>query len=142
MGALSSMTDHHSISTRSDIDIRKDVIGLIATYPPLAYDRHYIDVQVENGLVTLTGNLRTPINRTYLNAEAVKVEGVTGVNTDALFDDETIRLHTGRVLPPGVMVNVTNGVVVLSGELDGVDVDAMGATVAAVPGVVRVLVRD
>jgi osmotically-inducible protein OsmY len=135
------MAEHHTISARSDLDIRKDIIALITTYPPLAYDRHHIDVHVHDGQVVLTGNVRTPINRTYLQSQAVGVEGVTGVDTSRLYDDESLRTDAGRVLPTGVVVNVNNGVVVLSGDLAGENVDALGSAVAALPGVVRVLVR-
>jgi osmotically-inducible protein OsmY len=135
------MAEHQTISARSDLDIRKDIIALITTYPPLAYDRHYIDVHVNDGQVVLTGNVRTPINRIYLQSQAVAVEGVTGVDASRLYDDESLRTHAGRVLPTGVVVNVNNGVVVLSGDLAGENVDALGSAVAALPGVVRVLVR-
>lgn len=134
------MTDLQTISTRPDMDIHEDVIRIILTYPPLANDRHHIDVAVENGIVTLRGNTMTPINRVYLEEHVAGLPGVHGVHAQHLADDETLRLDIGRLLPAGVIANVRYGAVVLSGTLPAdTTVNELGERVVVMPGVNKVV---
>lgn len=130
-------TQAHS---RHDVDILEAIHTVIAHYPPLAADRHHVRVSVVSGTAVLEGHVKTPITRQYLIEHVAAVPGVRGVQTKALYDDETIRLELGPVLPEGVFANPAYGVVVLSGALPGgvAEMDAVERA-AAVPGVVRVV---
>lgn len=135
------MSEVQPITTvRPDLDIREDIITIIAKYPPLAADRFHIEVNVVNGEVILTGHVSSPINRTYLVYFAAQVEGVKKVDTRHFYDDESLRLAAGRLVPQGTSVNVRSGVVLLSGVPVGDNVDAIAQAVAALPGVIRVIV--
>lgn len=127
-------------SLRADLDIAEDVATIVATYPPLQADRHNLRVDVQDGVVHFSGYLMTPISRYYLVELTAEVPGVQGIQDDGLFNDEALRLEIGRVLPPGVLVHVRYGTVVLSGHrpADMTD-DQLAAAVSAVPGVKRVV---
>lgn len=131
-----------TIVARPDLDIVEDVQTIIVRYPPLNNDRHKIHVTAENGVVFLSGYVSTPINRRWLVDRAAQVRGVIAVNDEALYDDETLRLDVGQVIPPGVIANVRYGVVVLTGRLpEGTTAEALAETVAAIPGVRQVITR-
>lgn len=127
-----------SSTIRPDMDIDDDVAGIIVRYPPLATDRHHIRVNVENGVVYLSGHTTTPINRRYLVDRVAALPGVVGISDEALFDDVSISLATGQAIPKGVIANSYYGTVVLSGKAPA-DVDSVAMRVAQIPGVVRVV---
>jgi osmotically-inducible protein OsmY len=136
------MAEPQATTQRPDIDIADDIREIIVRYPPLAADRAHLHVAVQDGVVRLTGHTRTPINRHYLIDQAEHVAGVRALDVTGLHDDETIRLSAGKLLPPGVIVNVQAGSVVLSGRLPaGMQELHLAHLVAAVPGVRRVFVR-
>ena len=108
------MTD--AVVTRSDVDIRQDVLKVFHTYPPLAHDRHRMEVVVEGAVVSASGNVRTAQALEVFAREASKVPGVIKVNTKDLHDDETLRLEIGRLIPLDVRAVVTYGVIVLTGQ--------------------------
>jgi hypothetical protein len=130
------MTQYSTV--RPDIDIDADVVDIIVRYPPLAMDRHHIQVKVENGVVYLSGHTTTPINRRYLVDRVAVLPGVIGVNADGLYDDVNISLAAGQLIPTGVIANSHYGTVVLSGKAP-TDVDGVAMRVAQIPGVVRVV---
>lgn len=136
------MTAETRILTRDDLDIRDDVYTLIVKYPPTNADRNYIHIEVRQGVVRLSGYVKTPINRRYLEDRIELIPGVAGLNTDDLHDDETIRLDVGKVLPYGALINVHYGTVILTGQIaEGESVDALVNAIGAVPGVQRVAAR-
>jgi osmotically-inducible protein OsmY len=125
---------------RPDIDIDDDVLDIILHYPPLAADRHHLTIRVENGIVSLSGHTSNPISRKYLVDKVAEIPGVVGVNADALYDDASINLNVGRMIPPGVLANTRYGIVVLSGKLPSdVNVDTLVGQVAEIAGVRRVV---
>mgnify|MGYP005839960851 FL=1 len=115
---------------------------MIARYPPLAHDRHSIRIRVNEGQVILSGYVRTLATRRYFLTSLAGIAGVVGVQAEALFDDETLRLEAGQVIPPGVVVaRCQYGSLVLSGQLPpGMSAADVAARVRQVPGVRRVLV--
>ena len=124
--------------TRPDLDLDDDVLDIIVRYPPLAADRHHINIKVENGVIFLSGHTSTAISRRYLVDRVAEIPGVVGVNTDQLYDDPTIVREVGQVLPLGVIANSRYGNVVLSGN-EPPDADALIERVAQIPGVRRVI---
>jgi len=127
--------------TRPDIDILDDIHLWMTGYPPLVNDRNHIRVAVEDGIVRLIGNVKTPITRGYLLSNINKIDGVQGVDDSALYDDETIRLHVGRVLTDGAIGQVEWGIVILAGKLPEGDVlDGLVAAIGKIPGVTRVVI--
>jgi osmotically-inducible protein OsmY len=136
------MSDVQQPIARLDDDIREDVQAVIVRYPPTNSDRHQIFYDIDHGTVRLRGHVKTPINRSYLAESLPRIKGVKQVDTSALFDDESLRLKAGTLLPRGVMVNVTYGVAVLSGSLpDEISEESLVEKVAAIPGISKILVR-
>src|SRR5690349_16329747 len=134
------MTEAPAPVTRSDLDIRDDIEDVILHYPPSNNDRHHIDVRVEGGIATISGNVKTPITRDYMLNAISLVRGLAGLQANRLYDDETLRLELGQVSPLGVYVNVEYGTVVLSGKLpDGASDTELVHRIAAVRGVNRVV---
>lgn len=134
------MVETHTVSSRADVDIEADIHRLMMRYPPLAHDRHRVNVAVNQGMVTLTGYLKAPITRYYLLEHVQRVEGVLGVNAEALFDDESIRLAAGRIVPIGVQVVVEYGAVILAGTAPKeISLTALSDEVDEVPGVHQVI---
>lgn len=126
---------------RPDIDIQADIERNMLNYPPLAKDRHSVRIQVNDGIVKLIGHVQTPNTRQFFLNAVPTVEGVVSVDGSDLFDDESIRLEVGRLLPVGLNVGRSQyGNVVLVGRLpDGANADEVKAKVRQVPGVRQVI---
>jgi osmotically-inducible protein OsmY len=122
---------------RPDIDILEDIEDRIAHYPPAMRDRHHIQISVQRGQVTLTGNVLSPNTRAVLLDAIPLLPGVQSVNADELHDDESIRLEVGRLVEPGSMfARVAYGIVVLSGRAPaGKSAEEYARQVSLVPGV-------
>lgn len=137
-----SQSPQTTATTRPDMDIHEDVMALITRYPPLSADRKHIHVVVTDGIIRLTGYVRTPINRHYLLDRLTLIRGVIGIDADRLYDDSSLRIAIGRVLPQGVYANTRFGTAILAGEPpQGVDRDALIAAVRAIPGVQTVVTQ-
>ena len=66
--------------------------------------------------------------------------GVVAVEADDLHSDEALRITLGKLIPPGVLVNVDFGRVVLGGQLPARrKPEALVKKIEAVPGVRRVI---
>jgi osmotically-inducible protein OsmY len=125
---------------RPDVDVVEDIHNLIVNYPPAAHDRHHVQVSVQAGIVTLSGYVTTPITRSYLLQHIKEVEGVRDIHHENFYDDESIRLSIGRIVPTGVQVVVVYGGVILAGKLpQGVSEGQLETKVSAVPGVHKVV---
>ncbi|MCL4248442.1 MAG: BON domain-containing protein [Anaerolineae bacterium] len=126
--------------TRPDIDILDAIQLWMTGYPPLVNDRKHIQVRVEDGVVLLSGNVKTPITRSYLLSHIKQIAGVQGVDDSALHDDETIRLSVGPVLTNGTIGQVEWGTVILAGKLpEGPALDALVERIGKIAGVKRVV---
>lgn len=135
------MKESNNAVLRPDVDIEGDIEHLIAHYPPLVKDRHSFKIQVENGVVIVSGHVQTPITRSYLLKNLPLIPGVVDVKSDYLYADETIRLEAARLIPVGVVLaRVQYGSVVLSGTLPkGMTADALVSQIKSVPGVKQVI---
>lgn len=129
------------LTHRPDMDIQADIERMMLTYPPLTKDRHSVHIHVHDGAVKVTGHVQTPNTRRYFLNSIPAVDGVTSIDATQLFDDESIRLEVGRLLPAGVRVGRCQyGNVVLVGRpLDGVDAADIVRKVREVPGVRQVI---
>lgn len=113
-------------TTRPDIDIEMDIQNLIAHYPPLAHDQHHFDYDVDNGVVTVSGNLKSRINHEYLLTQLPKITGVKSIQSQDLANDDDIRLDAAKLAPTGIFVNVEYGIIKLTGRLEeGANVDGL-----------------
>jgi osmotically-inducible protein OsmY len=128
-------------TARPDVDIIEDIEDIIVHYPPTMRDRHYFHVTSHNGHVTIKGNVKSPITRSFLLENLPQVEGFTAVNADELYDDESIRLDVGRLIEPGIMfANISYGIVVLSGRIPpDLPVENLINEVSKIPGVRQVV---
>jgi hypothetical protein len=135
------MSETQPAVERTDLDILSDIEHFITQYPPLMKDRHAIKLQVKNGYVTVSGHVQTPNTRRYFLNLIPDVVGVQSVDAEGFFDDESIRLEIGKLVPVGVQVaNIQHGAVVLAGKLPaGSSADALVSRVRQVPGVVQVV---
>ncbi len=135
------MTETQPALERTDLDILSDIEHLITQYPPLMKDRHAIKLQVKNGAVTVTGHVQTPNTRRYFLDIIPEVEGVHSVAADGFYDDESIRLEIGKVLPAGTLVaKIQHGTVILAGSLPaGKSAESVAKSVGKIPGVVQVI---
>jgi osmotically-inducible protein OsmY len=126
--------------SRPDVDIEEDIEHLIAHYPPLVKDRHSFQTLVQDGVVTVTGHVQTPITRSYLLKNLPLIPGVADVKSEYLYSDETIRLEASRLIPIGVVLGrVQYGSVVLTGTLPhGTTADSLASQIKAIPGVKQV----
>jgi hypothetical protein len=121
---------------RTDLDIADDIERIIAHYPPLTNDRHYLDITVQYGAVTASGHTRTSITRRYLVNALGQIPDVVRVEADGLYCDDHIRLEIARLIPVGVIANVMYGTVILTGTLpEGGNEAELVALVDNVPGV-------
>ncbi len=124
---------------RPDVDIEEDIAQLIRSYSPLKASRQYFSFKSHAGKVILDGNVRSPQARRVLVDNVPHIPGVTGLDANSLYDDETIRMTVGGLLPTGVFANVHYGAVALTGRLPtDTTSDGLLKTIGAVPGVRRV----
>lgn len=134
------MSEPQAMTARPDEDILDDIDNLIVHYPPLVNDRHQIQVNVTGGVATLTGYTKGPVTRRYLVDGVLVTPGVKTVVADHLYDDETFRLQAAKIIPPGVIVNVEYGTLILSGTLpDGKPEEDVVKALGTIAGVRRVV---
>ncbi|PJF22539.1 MAG: hypothetical protein CUN56_05515 [Phototrophicales bacterium] len=129
-------------TTQSDIDIQAALRQVLtsAEYAPLTHDRRHVEIAVQDGVVTVSGHVKTPQTVLYLRNRAATIPGVKAVQIENLFDDETIRREVGKVIPYGVQVRVEYGTVILTGQIpQDTSVEELVKRVALVPGVHRVI---
>lgn len=124
---------------RPDVDIEFDLQQIIKDYPPSNNDRHHIYMTVKNGDVTLSGHVKSPMTRRILVSRFKNVPGVRSVNADELYDDETIRLTAGKMVPPGALVTSDYGMLILAGTPEKESAEQMIPKLAQIPGVKRVI---
>lgn len=124
---------------RPDVDIEEDIAELIRSYSPLKASRQYFNYKSQGGSVILDGNVRSPQARRVLVDNIPHIPGVTGLDANGLFDDETVRIGVGARLPTGVFANVHYGAVALTGRLpEGMSAQDLINSVSSVAGVRRV----
>jgi len=122
--------------SRSDLDIAEDIHKFIRTYAPLVQARPFIEAEVHEGRVTLRGHTRSPQARRVLVDNVPDIAGVVALDASQLYDDETLRLELGKVLPRGVRVRVNFGGVAVGGVLPaGTTAEDISAAIKRVPGV-------
>lgn len=120
---------------RPAIDIQEDIQIIINNYPPLRESDPYLFIAVRGeGHITFTGNVRTRIIRRVLIDSTRLVPGVKEINDDTLYDDDTLLVQLGAVVPPGIYLTAVNGQVVLSGRAPD-EPELLVELVKAVPGV-------
>ena len=127
-------------SSDTDIDILARIQHELSSYPPYMADRHRVHFSVNDGVVVVSGYVKSPITETFVVNRVRNVPGVSDVMDDDFYNDEEIRLDVGRVVPPGVMVTIEYGAVILSGNLpEGTTVEQLVHKVGQVPGVHHVV---
>lgn len=124
-------------------DIEADIRRFIREFDPLKQGVHHIAYEVDNdGVVTLRGNVRAAVARRVLVDNVPDFAGVTQMNADELYDDDTLRFAVGKLLPAGIYSRVNYGHVTLAGvPAEGLDTEALVAKVEAIDGVVRVITQ-
>lgn len=124
------------VYTRTDEDILEDVHQLVRSYQPLKMAQQHFHCQVRSGVVKISGHINSQLNRRLFLQNLPDIEGVMAVDDSELFDDETLRLTIAGLLPSGIRLRVSYGVVALSGHLPvGTHVDELKGMIAELPGV-------
>lgn len=125
--------------TRPAEDIAEDITALVRRFSPLWQSRHWFTYTVQDGVVTVQGNIKSSVGHRVLLDNVPHIPGVVRLDSSGLFNDEDLRLQIGRVMPAGVLVNVNFGRVVISGRLpNGQSADALIARIEQLDGVRRV----
>ena len=132
------MSEPIVITQRDDTAILEDISHLIATYPPLANDRHAIHVQVQNGAVTVSGHVMTTNTRRFFLSRITSIDGVKSVDAENLHDDTAVRIQLSPLIPAGVQANIRHGVVILSGEPPQ-NIEALANKILELKGVEKVI---
>jgi len=134
------MAETQEKQSRSDLYIKHDIDHLETSYPPLVNDRHQVEITINEGVITVSGYVKSYPTVEYILSQFPKVEGVTSVNSDDLYVDESIRREAGKVIAPGVSINVEYGSVIISGLLtEGFDSELLVKQVSSVEGVRRIV---
>ena len=134
------MAETQEKQSRSDLDIKHDIDHLESSYPPLVNDRHQVEITINEGVVTVSGYVKAYPTVEYILSQFPTVDGVTAVNSDGLYVDENIRREAGKVIDPGVSINVEYGSVIISGLLsDDIDPETLVKQVSNVEGVRRIV---
>lgn len=121
---------------RTDEDIMQDLHRLVRSYKPLIMSRGRFRYHVRNGVVMLSGNINTRVNRQLFVDEIVQLDGVVALDDTHLYDDDTLSLMIAKLLPNGVRLHCDHGVIILTGRLpDDVSADELVGRITEVPGV-------
>jgi hypothetical protein len=130
---------HSTVIPHTDEDILEDIHNLVRSYKPLITSRGYFHYRVQTGVVTVWGNIKSRSAHQLFTKNLPDVDGVIAVDDSKLYDDETLRLQIGNLLPMGIRVRIHNGLVTLTGRLpDGMSTDDLKGKLVTVPGVVAV----
>ncbi len=125
---------------RPALDIEVDLQDLVAHYPPAAHDQHHFEFTIHEGVVTLTGNVKSRVTQQFLLDKVPEIAGVKEVQAEALANDDDLRLQISQLTPIGIFVNVEYGIVKLTGRLEAdTDVNAlMNRIISSVTGIKRI----
>jgi osmotically-inducible protein OsmY len=135
-----TMAETQLLNPRPDIDVETEIQNkILQGYPPMLNDRHHVDITVSNGRVTLSGHVKTPMTRRFVLSKLERISGVTSIDASALYDDETIRLQAGKVIPSGVLVTSNYGTVILAGKPGNVSPSEIARRIAQITGVKQVV---
>lgn len=130
---------HHVPIPRTDEDILEDIHDFTRSYNPLVISRGHFFYNVQGGVVTVWGNIKSRFARQLFSKNLPNIEGVVAIDDSKLYDDETLRLEIGALLPMGVRVRVHHGLVTLTGQLpDDTSTDDLKGHLVTIPGVVAV----
>jgi len=134
------MVETTALPSDTDIDLHALIQHKLTSYPPFMADRHRVRITVNNGVAVITGYVKSAVTEIYVANRIRNIPGVKDIIDKRLYNDEEIRLNVGSVVPPGVMVTVEYGAVILSGKLpDGTTVEQLVRQVGQVPGVHHVV---
>lgn len=129
------MTDE-TVLVPTDEDILESLHVLVRSNDQIRVSRNDFTYTVVNGVVKLVGNVRTPMVRRVFKDSVLQVAGVSAVDDTELYDDESLLLAVGKVLPFGVRARVNDGTVALYGTLpSGTSADEIVASAGEIPGV-------
>jgi hypothetical protein len=123
---------------RPDMDIEEDINLIFRHFAPLKAARGFIAYQSHDGYVTVSGNVGSPQAKHVLLDRIKLIPGVVDCEANSLYDDETIRIGLGNLLPDGVSANVLYGTVVLFGKLPNDNADVL-KQMNAVSGIRKVV---
>jgi len=124
---------------RPDVDFEGDLQQLVRNYPPLHMSRQYFTFQVQDGNVTVVGNVRSLQAKWMLVERVPRIAGVKRVDVSRLYDDETVAVAIADHLPAGLYATVYYGMVALTGTLPlHADAPALMTAVETTPGVRKV----
>lgn len=128
-----------TVIPHTDEDIHEAIHDFVRSYKPLITSRNHFHYRVHSGVVTVWGNIKSRSAYQLFIKNLPDVDGVIAVETSKLYDDETLRLQIGKLLPMGVRVRVTHGLVTLTGQLpEGTSADDIKGELVTMPGVVAV----
>jgi osmotically-inducible protein OsmY len=135
-----TMAETQLLNPHPDIDIETDIqTQILHKYPPLLNDRHHVNIDVSDGKVTISGHVKVPMTRRYVLSKLERIPGVTAIDASELYDDETIRLQAGKMIPSGVLVTSNYGTVILAGKPGNVSPGEMARRLGQIPGVKQVI---
>jgi osmotically-inducible protein OsmY len=89
--------DQVAATERSDQDIHQDVVRALWEIPTIRNTNPPLSIQVQNGIVTISGIVRSRIISQQIHAVAAGVDGVKQVHTD-VENDASIELAVAQKL--------------------------------------------
>ena len=135
---LADEKKHTGPKTKSDLSIAEAVDCAICKDDVLRVtDYREIDVQVKNGIVTLTGHVTGAMNQWRVEHALSNVPGILGVNMFLVQDDQLMREVTASLgwieqcYGEKFFTGVQSGVVVLGGTVGSVEVRNLAEHVIA-----------
>jgi hypothetical protein len=130
---------HSTAIPHTDEDILEDIHNLVRSYKPLITSRGHFYYRVQTGVVTVWGNIKSRSAHQLFAKNLPDVDGVIAVDDSKLYNDETLRLEIGKLLPMGIRTRIHNGLVTLTGQLPAdTNADDIKGELVTVPGVIAV----
>jgi len=125
-----------TIQQRPDVDIEEDIRKFIRSYDPVKQARGHFEFSCQNGNVKVWGNVRSmQAKRVLIDNIYPDISGVVSLDASQLYDDESLRLEIGQLIPDGVLIRMNYGSVVVTFPRGFGNAEEVLAKIRQVPGV-------
>jgi osmotically-inducible protein OsmY len=147
MSASISRVDGHSIA---DAELEDAVNNAILRYGTLRVWGHAMSVEANQGVITLSGHVRTRVSKTTVESVVRQVSGVRDVKNELIVDTD-LEIAVAQALAndprsvkgfPGILVGSGFGEVFLKGAVASPEIKAAAGEIAARVAGVRTVTNE
>ena len=133
------MAESNSPVVFHDSDIEHAVYQLLGDNFGSQMSRQHLSVMVINGVVKVSGHIASSIGYQLFMDNLANIDGVVAIDDETLYNDEDLRMEISSLLPKGLRVRISHGIVALSGyATPDTDINEVISSIAKVRGVASI----